>query len=89
MTSQLALDLIHDSIMTAGRMCAPILATAIVVGVLVNIVQTVTSVKDMSLTFVPKLAAAAVVASLSLPWGIALMTSYFERTFAAFSLVSP
>jgi flagellar biosynthesis protein FliQ len=68
-------------------MMAPVLLTAIVVGVLINIVQTVTSIKDMSLTFVPKLAISAVVVGFALPWMIQTMTAYFEEMYSLFATV--
>ncbi len=84
MTPQLALDLVYQALFVAVKMSAPILLTAVVVGILVNIVQTVTSIKDMSLTFVPKLAAAGVVLSIALPWGIQVMTNFFREMFGMF-----
>jgi flagellar biosynthesis protein FliQ len=87
MTPQMALDLTYRAIYTAGMMMAPVLLTAIVVGVLINIVQTVTSIKDMSLTFVPKLAISAVVVGFALPWMIQTMTAYFEEMYSLFATV--
>lgn len=81
MTPQLALELTHRALTVAVQLAAPILLTAIIVGVLLNIFQTITSIKDMSLTFVPKALAAAVVLGISMPWGIQLITSYFEELY--------
>lgn len=85
----MALDLTHLAIMTAAKMCVPVLVTSIVVGVLVNILQTVTSIRDMSLTFVPKLLAAGVVLSLSLPWTMQTMTAFFQSMYSMFGRVTP
>jgi flagellar biosynthetic protein FliQ len=84
MTPQLALDLVYHALFVALQMSAPVLLTAVIVGILVNVVQTVTSIKDMSLTFVPKLAAAGVVLSISLPWGIQVMTGFFRDMYGMF-----
>jgi len=89
MTPQLALDLAYQGIFTAAKMASPVLITAIVVGILVNVIQTITSIKDMSLTFVPKAVAAAAVMALTLPWGVQVMTSYFEEMYLMFHAVSP
>ena len=89
MTSQMALDLAYQAIMTAAKLSAPVLVTAIVVGVAVNIIQTVTSIKDMSLTFVPKVAAAIVVVGYTLPWMIETVTTFFQTTYSMFNMVSP
>jgi flagellar biosynthesis protein FliQ len=85
MTPQMALDLAYRAIFTAGAIMAPVLLTAMVMGVALNIVQTVTSIKDQSLTFVPKIVAAAIVIGFSLPWMIATMSGYFEEMYMLFA----
>ena len=87
MTPQMALDLVYRAIFTASLMMAPVLLTAVVIGVLINIVQTVTSIRDMSLTFVPKLIVSAVVVGFTLPWMIQTMSSYFEEMYSLFASV--
>ena len=88
MSPELALDLVYYTIFVAAKMSSPILISAIVVGVLINIVQTVTSIRDMSLTFVPKLIVAALVLGLSLPWSIEVIVGYFQHIFKMFSEVT-
>jgi len=87
-TPELVLDLAYLAIFTAAKLCAPVLIASIIVGILVNIIQTVTSIKDQSLTFVPKLIAAGVAVGLSLPWGIQQMTGFFQHMFQIFSQVA-
>lgn len=89
MTPQMALELTHRALTIALQLAAPILLTAVVVGVLMNIFQTVTSIKDMSLTFVPKALAAALVLGMAMPWGIQLVTSYFEEIYLMLGRMSP
>lgn len=84
MTPQMALDLTYGAILTATKLAAPVLITAIVVGVLVNVIQTVTSIRDMTLTFVPKVAAAAAVSWFAMPWAIQIMSNYFEQIYLMF-----
>lgn len=89
MSPQMALDLSYKAVFLAAQISAPILLTAIIVGVLVNILQAVTSIRDMSLTFVPKVVAAMVVMALTLPWGLSMMTSYFQEMYSMFGSVTP
>ena len=84
MTPEAALDLAYMVIFTSAKISAPILLTAIVVGVLINIVQTITSIKDMSLTFVPKVIVAGIVMGLTLPWTIKVMNNFFAQIFQMF-----
>ena len=48
--------------------CAPILATVLIVGVLINIFQVVTQLQEMSLSFIPKLIALGVILGTFGPW---------------------
>ncbi|NLG35419.1 MAG: flagellar biosynthetic protein FliQ [Lentisphaerae bacterium] len=89
MTPQMALELTQRALMTAMMLGAPVLITAMVVGVLINIIQTVTSIKDMSLTFVPKAIIAAAVTGFSLPWGIQTMNAYFREMYGMMTQMPP
>ncbi len=63
----------------------PPLLTALVVGVAVSLMQTVTSIQEMTLTFVPKLIAVVSVVSLTLPWLIDFVCDYYETIMSLFS----
>ncbi len=89
MTPQMALEITQRALMTAIMLGAPVLLTAMVVGILINIIQTVTSIKDMSLTFVPKVLAAAAIAGISLPWGIQTMNAYFREMYQLMTQMPP
>lgn len=56
----------------------PLLMTALVVGVFISLIQTVTNVQEMTLTFVPKVAAVGLVMVLSLPWIQTILITYTE-----------
>jgi flagellar biosynthetic protein FliQ len=81
MTPQMALELCHNAMMISLQLSMPMLLTAMIVGTVINIFQTVTSMKDQSLTFVPKILAAAAVTGLAMPWGIQLMSAYFRDLY--------
>lgn len=76
MTVQMVLDLTQRGLNMALITAAPMFATAIVVGVIINIIQTITSIRDMSLTFVPKAVVTVVVLGLTLPWGLGMMIGF-------------
>jgi len=88
-TPQLALDLAYGAIILSAKLSAPVLICTMVVGVGMNILQTVLSIKDMSMSFVPKVIAAAIVMGFAMPWAINLMSSYFEQTYMMFRQVAP
>jgi flagellar biosynthesis protein FliQ len=55
MTIELAVDILRNLIQTGLLLSIPILGTATVVGLLVSFVQSITSLQEQTLTFVPKL----------------------------------
>ena len=55
MTMELAVDLMRNLLQTGLLIAIPILGTAMVVGLLVSFVQSITSLQEQTLTFVPKL----------------------------------
>lgn len=87
MTPEMVMDLSYMVIMTAAKLSAPILISSIVVGILINIVQTVTSIKDTSLTFVPKVIVAGLITGLTLPWTIRVINGFFAQIFQMFAQV--
>ena len=68
MKSDLALQLMSDLLWNAVVISAPLLGLTLAVGLLVSIFQSVTQIQEMSLTFVPKLVAAAATILVFGPW---------------------
>ncbi len=87
MTPEAALEICHFTLVTAMKLSAPYLIAGVVVGILVNVLQTVTQLKDQSLTFVPKVVAAGVLGLLALPWEFNVVMSYFNYIVEMFGTV--
>lgn len=68
MHSDLALRMVSDLFWTGLLVCAPLLGLTMVVGLCISIIQVVTQVQEMSLTFVPKLLVAGGVLIMFGPW---------------------
>jgi len=64
------------------RISAPILMAGLVVGLLVSLVQSVTSIQDQTLTFVPKIAVMVLVSALLIPWIAFQLIQFAEDMFA-------
>ena len=64
----LAVDLMHTAMLLTFKVAAPMLLTALLVGVLVSLVQAITQIQEQTLAFIPKLVAIGVVMMISLPW---------------------
>ena len=89
MTPQMALELTQRALIVTMMLGAPVLITTMVVGLVLNVLQTVTSIKDMSLSFVPKAVIVAAVTGFSLPWGIQTMNSYFGEMYGLMVQMRP
>ena len=76
MTEAEALQILSDAIWVAARIAAPILLTAVSVGVAIGLVQSVTQIQEQTLTFVPKFAAVGAVIILSGSWMMAEMVGF-------------
>lgn len=76
MTAMLALELIRHAITIGLLVAAPLLLTALLVGVLVSLVQAVTQLQEQTLTFIPKLVAVGAVAVITLPWMMRELIQY-------------
>jgi flagellar biosynthesis protein FliQ len=73
-----------ETVVTIGRhalemtlmLAAPLLLTALAVGLLVGIFQAATQINEMTLSFIPKLLAMAAVLALTGPWMIRQLVEY-------------
>ncbi len=68
MTVDLAVEIYRETLRTAAFVAAPILGTAMAIGLGVSLLQTITSINEQTLTFVPKIVGIATVIGLALPW---------------------
>jgi flagellar biosynthetic protein FliQ len=67
-TTDLALQLFAEMLLTALLITAPILLPVMIVGLAISILQVVTQVQEMSLTFVPKIIAVFIAIVVFGPW---------------------
>jgi flagellar biosynthetic protein FliQ len=81
MNPGMAVHLISQAMMMALMVAAPLLATALFVGVAVSLIQALTQIQEQTLTFIPKLIAVAIVLLLCLPWMITQLVQYIVAAF--------
>ena len=82
MTSQTVLTLAQQALWITALVAAPLLLTALVIGLVVSIFQAATQINEMTLSFIPKLIgmfAALVVAG---PWMLSVLVDYVQRLFS-------
>jgi flagellar biosynthesis protein FliQ len=76
--------LLRHTIETAVWMGAPLLLAAVAVGLLINVVQVLTSLQDMTVSTVPRLAAVATAVLLLMPWMARRITVFTVQLFSDF-----
>ncbi len=76
MTDAVVIDIITNAMWTAARISAPILLTAVAVGVLMGLLQSVTQVQEQTLAFVPKFAAVGAVVAITGSWMMRTMVDF-------------
>lgn len=73
-------DVTREGLMIAVTTATPILAVALVVGLIIGLFQALTSVQEMTLTFVPKLAAIVAVFWVSMGFMTTTLVAFFQTT---------
>ncbi|MEO5341116.1 MAG: flagellar biosynthesis protein FliQ [Magnetococcus sp. MYC-9] len=83
MPVEIVLGLVTDALRVALLISTPMLLTALVVGIIISLFQSVTQIQEMTLTFIPKILATFLALVLALPWMVQTLMDYFDRLFGA------
>ena len=78
------LRLAKQTLETVLLVSAPMLAAGLIVGVIVSIVQIITSIHDTALAFVPRIVVTFIVFLIVFPWMMTTMVSYTHSLLASF-----
>ena len=78
-TTEMAIQVGRQALMVMFIISAPVLATGLLVGVVVSILQAATQVQEQTLAFVPKILAMLLVIFVLFPWMMGVMVD-FTRT---------
>jgi Flagellar biosynthesis pathway, component FliQ len=79
MTDAMIIGLAKEAIKITIILSLPLLATALIVGLVISILQAVTQIQEMTLTFVPKILAMVLVFFFTLPWMLKTLTDFTSR----------
>lgn len=80
----LVLDIMRDALMMIIKVSLPILLTGLVVGLIVSIFQTATSIQEQTLAFIPKIVAVFVAIILFGSWIMNILTTYTTNLYSSF-----
>ena len=81
MSSAAAVDLFRQALLTAFWIAFPLLAIGFVVGMIISIVQVITSMQDASFSTVPRLTVFLLGTMVLLPWMLSRMVGYTLALF--------
>ena len=81
MSEDMVLQIGEDALLLIVYLAAPLLLSALFVGLLVGVLQAVTQIQEQTLSFIPKLMALVVALTLMGPWLLQLWVSFTQDLF--------
>jgi len=81
MDSNAVLDLSMQALIITGKLAAPVLITSLVVGFAISLLQSITQIQEVTLSFVPKAVAVGVALIVCGHWIISEMVSFTTAVF--------
>lgn len=88
MTEQVIIDIFTQTLVLIIKVSAPMLLVSLVVGLIVSILQTITSIQEQTLTFVPKLLAIFLTLMLAGNWILTTLKEFIIELFQFQSYLS-
>ncbi len=89
MNAEAAIDTFKTVVMFSLYIMSPFVGVILIVGLVTSLVQSVTSIQEATLTFVPKLIALAGVMLLLAPWVLRLLSEYTVQCLMRISSMGP
>lgn len=83
MSDAQVLEIMSNAMLVAGKLAGPLLITALAIGVLVSLIQTVTQIQEMTLSFVPKAAGIMLVLVIAGNWMLRELTSFTSQLWSS------
>lgn len=68
MTQEFAIFIVRETLFTALLIAAPMLLTGLIVGLTISLLQSMTQIQEMTLTFIPKIVSVVLILVLFSPW---------------------
>ena len=83
MNSTAVINLMSEALQLTLLVSAPLLLTALVVGLVVSVFQAATQINEMTLSFIPKLIGVFAAVVVTGPWILQLLIDYTQRLFGS------
>jgi flagellar biosynthesis protein FliQ len=81
MSQEYILRLAKDTLQITLMISAPMLLVSLVIGIIISITQVVTSIQDMTLSFVPRVIAVFVTFLLAFPWAMKILLAFTAQLY--------
>lgn len=85
MNDALVTTLIQNALTTLMWIAAPMLIVAVVVGVIMSLIQTLTSIQDQTFSFAPRVIAIFVIFLITFPWILRVLTTFTASILGDFT----
>ncbi len=83
MTPEFVVSFATEAITVAVKLSAPLLITALVLGLAVSVFQAVTQIQEMTLAIIPKMVGVVVLLILFMPWFVSTAAEFMEKTLSS------
>jgi len=74
-------EMVRQALIITLKIAAPILLAGIIVGFIISLLQSVTSIQDQTLSFVPKIVVMILAAVVLIPWIAIRLSEYASELF--------
>ncbi len=81
MTTELVIEIGREMLYTALLLSLPTVAASLVVGLIISVLQTITSIQEQTLSFAPRIIAVGLVLVLTMPWTLQVLIHFTQRMF--------
>lgn len=85
MTDAQVTTLIQGALETLMWIVMPMLATAVIIGVVVSLIQTLTSIQDQTFSFAPRVVAMFIVFLVTFPWALRVLVTFTANILSDFT----
>jgi len=89
MTPDFVTHVTRETLITVLYIATPLLGTTLLVGLAVGIFQAVTSIQEMTLTFIPKMAVVAIMLIILTPWFLDVLIRFTQEIIYQIPFMSP
>jgi len=75
------MEIAQEALEVTMWVCAPILMTALILGLLIGMLQAATQIQEMTLSFIPKMIGMGVALILAGPWMLAMLVEFTQALY--------